>query len=177
MRCKPKTDAMKKMIIAILSVFMAFTAISTQAQILQPDTSNKNFAKPQVHIKVQKKYDKNGNIVQYDSTYEWTYHNGKKDVHIDMQQMMGDFKPFFRQNLPDSLLRVFGNPDFNLNDSAMMQDFFNNAHFFDRWQKEIFNMNREMREMDSLRMEFLKRYMKGAGKKGKNRNPLKGKIY
>lgn len=160
-----------------LSLLFLFTALGLQAQIMQPDTLQGKMNRPQVRIKVQKKYDKNGHIVQYDSTYEWTYHNGNENVHIDMRQMMGDFKPFFRQNLPDSLLQFFGNPHFDLNDSAMMNDFFNNADFFGQWQKELFNMNRQMRTMDSLRMEFLKRYMQNIKHKGRRENPLKGGIY
>jgi hypothetical protein len=94
-----------------------------------------------------------------------------------MHQLMGDFKPFFRENLPDSLLQFFGNPGFNLNDSAMMMDFFNNAHFFDQWQKEIFDMHREMQAMDSLRMQFLKKYMLEMQHPGKENNPSKAGIY
>ncbi|UBM62281.1 hypothetical protein LA303_12905 [Candidatus Sulfidibacterium hydrothermale] len=168
---------MKTMRNIFLSVIFMFAAAGVKAQIIQPDTTGNAMNKPQVHIQVQKKYDKNGNLIRYDSTYEWTYRNGNENVHIDMQQMMGDFKPFFRQNLPDSLLQIFGNPNFDLNDSSMMDAFFNNAHFFDDWQKEIFDMNREMRTMDSLRMEFLKRYMHHLKHQGKQKNPLKAGVY
>ncbi len=159
-----------------LCLALLFSVSLMQAQVVQTDTLQEQANKPQVRIKVQKKYDKNGNIVQYDSTYEWTYHNGSRNVHIDMREMMGDFKPFFRQNLPDSLLQIFGNPHFNLNDSSMMEDFFNSADFFGQWQKELFDMNREMRTMDSLRMEFLKRYLQNEKHKGKRKNPLKASI-
>lgn len=168
---------MKTMRNILLSFLFVFFAGNIRAQVLQPDSLSRTKNKPQVRIKVQKRYDKNGNIVQYDSTYEWTYHNGNENVHIDMRRMMGDFKPFFRQNLPDSLLQVFGAPHFDLNDSSMMHDFFNSADFFGQWQKELFDMNREMRMMDSLRMEFLKRYMQNVKHKGKRKNPLKAGIY
>ncbi len=162
--------------IILLSVFVLST-VWVKGQILQPDSLKTGNNKPHIEIKVHKKYDKNGHLVQYDSTYVWTYHNGHRNVHIDMRQMMGDFRPFFRQNLPDSLLRVFGHPGFDLNDTSMMGDFFNNPHFFDDWQKELFDMNREMRAMDSLRMEFLKRYMKNLEHHGQRKNPLKAGIY
>ena len=166
---------MKNILVALLFLL---AVLPVQAQNRwQYDTLTGKAGKPQVRIKVQKKYDKNGNIIQYDSTYEWTYQNGNKKVHINMQQMMGDFKPFFRENLPDSLLQFFGNPHFDLNDSSMMNDFFNNTDFFGQWQKELFDMNREMHAMDSLRMEFLKRYMENLKHNGKRKNPLKGGIY
>jgi len=161
----------------ILSVFLLVAATDMQAQILQPDSQASNTAKPQVQIKVKKIYDKNGKVVQYDSTYVWTYHNGNENFHINMHQLMGDFKPFFRENLPDSLLQFFGDPGFNLYDSAMMLDFFNSDHFFDQWQKELFDMHRELRTMDSLRMEFLKKYMQEMKHPGKQKNPLNDGIY
>ncbi len=168
---------MKNVISIILSVLFLLAGMTVQAQIVQPDSLANSTAKPQVQIKVKKIYDKNGNIVQYDSTYVWTYHNEKGSAHIDMHRLMDNFKPYFRENLPDSLLQVFGNPNFNLNDSAMMMNFFNNPHFFDMWQKEIFDMNHEMRTMDSLRVKFLKRYMLQEKHIGKQKNPLKAGGY
>jgi hypothetical protein len=168
---------MKTLKSMLLPVLIFFLAGNLPAQVLQPETKSVKKNKPRINIHVQKKYDKNGNLIQYDSTYEWTFHNGNENVHIDMQQMMGDFKPFFRQNLPDSLLQIFGSPHFDLSDSSMMNDFFNSNNFFGQWQKELFDMNREMRTMDSLRMEFLKRYMQNIKHHGKRKNPLKAGIY
>lgn len=165
---------MKKIKSIILSAFLLLAGMTAYAQIVH---SHNHTNKPQVHINVKKVYDKNGNIIRYDSTYEWTYsnHSGKSNINLD--SLMGQFVPFFRENLPDSLSRVFGNPDFNLNDSAMMLNFFNNAHFFGRWQKEIFDMKHEMQAMDSLRMEFLKRYMHEKKCSGKKKYPLKAGVY
>ncbi len=149
---------MKRIRNVILSALFLLAGIAAHAQNLKSDSLNNKANKPQIQIKVKKVYDKNGNIIRYDSTYTWTYNsqNGKKSIRID--SLMRHFMPFFRKNLPDSLLQVFGNPDINLNDSAMMMDFFNNNHFFDRWQNKVFDMNRELKAMDSLRMEFLKKY-------------------
>ncbi len=168
---------MKKIKSIILSALLLLAGMTAHAQIVNADKQESHANKPQVHINVKKVYDKNGNIIRYDSTYEWTYsnHSGKSNINLD--RLMGQFVPFFRENLPDSLSRVFGNPDFNLNDSAMMLNFFNNVHFFDQWQKEIFDMKHEMQAMDSLRMEFLKRYMHEKKYSGKKRNPLKAGVY
>ncbi len=168
---------MKKVKSIILAAFLLLAGTTVRAQVVNTESQNNHADKPQVHINVKKAYDKNGNIIRYDSTYEWTYssQNGKQNINID--SLMGHFIPYFRENLPDSLSQVFGNPDLNLNDSAMMMDFFNNAHFFDRWQKEVFDMNREMRAMDSLRMEFLKKYMHEKKHHREKRNPLKAGIF
>jgi uncharacterized protein YycO len=168
---------MKKIKSIILSAFLMVAGTTVRAQNLNAENGNIHANKPQVHINVKKAYDKNGNIIRYDSTYEWTYssHNGKQDINLD--SLMGHFMPFFRENLPDSLSRVFGNPNLNPDDSAMMMNFFNNAHFFDQWQKEVFDMNHEMQAMDSLRMEFLKNYMRKKKHSGKRRNPLKAGVF
>lgn len=168
---------MKKIKSIILSALLLLAGMTAHAQIVSADNQNSHANKPQVHINVKKVYDKNGNIIRYDSTYEWTYsnHSGKESINLD--SLMGHFMPFFRKNLPDSLLRIFGNPDFNLNDPSMMLNFFNNARFFDQWQEEVFDMNHEMRALDSLRMEFLKRYMHEKRHSGEKRNPLKAGVY
>ncbi len=142
-----------------MSVFLLLAGMTVRAQMVQPDTLNNRANKPHVEIKVKKAYDKNGNIVRYDSTYVWTYSNHNGNMHINPDSLLSSFLPFFRENLPDSLLQVFGNPDIDMNDSAMMMNFFNNAHFFDQWQQGLFHMQKEMRTMDSLRMEFLKGYL------------------
>ncbi len=151
---------MKRIRNVILSGIFLLAGIAAHAQIIQPDSHNNKTNKPQVRIKVKKVYDKNGNIIRYDSTYTWIYdsQNGKNNISVD--SLMSHFMPFFRKNLPGSLSQVFGNPDIDLNDSVMMIDFFNNDHFFNRWQKEVFDMNREMKAMDSLRMDFLKKYLR-----------------
>lgn len=150
---------MKRIRNVILSALFLLAGIAAHAQILQPDSLNNKTSKPQIRIKVKKVYDKNGNIVRYDSTYTWTYNsqNGEKSIRVD--SLMSHFIPFFRENLPGSLSEVFGNPNIDLNDSAMMMNFFNNDHFFDQWQRKVFDVNREMRALDSLRMEFLKKYL------------------
>ncbi len=163
---------MKKIKSIILSVLLLLAGMAVHAQRVHTDKQDSHANKPQVHINVKKAYDKNGNIIRYDSTYEWTYSNHSSKGNINLDSLMGHFMPFFRENLPDSLSQVFGNPDFNLNDSAMMLNFFNNAHFFDEWQKEVFDMKHEMQAMDSLRMEFLKRYMHKRRHAGNKRNPL-----
>ncbi len=167
---------MKKIKCVILSGFLLLAGVTVRAQMIQPDTLNNRANKPHVEIKVKKAYDKNGNIIRYDSTYVWTYNNHSGNVHINPDSLMSKFMPFFRKNLPDSLLQIFGNPDINMNDSAMMKDFFNNAHFFDQWQQGLFNMKKEMQAMDALRMEFLKRYLHEY-KRGNKKNPVKAGIY
>ncbi len=167
---------MKKIKSIILSAFLLMAGMTVHAQIVNTENRNIHANKPQVHINVKKAYDKNGNIIRYDSTYEWTYssHNGKQNINLD--SLMGHFMPYFRENLPDSLSQAFGNPALNLNDSTMMMNFFNNAHFFDQWQKEVFDMNHEMRAMDSLRMQFLKNYMREKRHSGKRKNSIKAGV-
>ncbi len=168
---------MKQMKSILLSVLLLLATMGLQAQVRHRRKADNQVNKPQIHINVKKQYDKNGNIIRYDSTYVWTYstHNGKENINLD--SLMRQFIPYFRENLPDSLAGIFGNPSFNLNDSAMMMDFFNNSHFFDQWQQGLFNMQKEMETMDSLRMSFLKRYLNHHRRKSLKKNPLKAGFY
>ena len=128
------------------------------------DTVTINNGKPQVTIKVNKVYDENGNVVGYDSTYVWSYSNSKSETTPDINpdSLFRAFKPWFEQQL-DVPSSPFSKDFFN--DSTMYLDFFNNEHFFDQWQNELFDFNNEIKKMDSLKQLFFKRYLNEESKK------------
>jgi hypothetical protein len=54
----------------------------------------------------------------------------------------------------------------------MYLDFFNNDHFFDDWQNELFNFQDEMKHLDSLKQLFFNKFLEEEKKKVK-----KDKVY
>ncbi len=160
-----------KKIVLIFAILAA--TFSLQAQILD-DTSAINGVKPKIKIKVNKIYDENGNVVGYDSTYVWSYSNTVTNnnlITIDPDSLISRFKPLFDENFNGFPSNPFDNRFFN--DSTMFFDFFNNDHFFDKWQNELFNFQKEIERMDSLKEIFFKKYIESIDKEQSG----KGKVY
>lgn len=110
---------------------------------------------PHVNIKVNKKYDDNGNLIAEDSSYVWTYSNIQGDsLTIPVDSLWNRFQPFFNEQLP-SLFRQHFN-DRMKNDSTLFPGFFNDDYFFKQWENNSFDMNKMFHRMDSLKNEFFK---------------------
>lgn len=84
---------MKTKLFTLLLVTLFFG--SCQGQLKTKNSSSADslsFNKPKENIKVNKKYDENGNLIEYDSVYSYSYSYSGNDFNIN----------------PDSLLRNFG---------------------------------------------------------------------
>ena len=114
---------------------------------------------PKIHYNVHKVYDKNGNLVRYDSTYSWSYHHEDQGRQIDVDSVFRKFMPYFRHNFPNADMKAMQDHFMEMPDSAMIMDFFNNKNFFDQWQGQLFDFQQQIREMDSLRNRFFKQVM------------------
>ncbi len=160
---------MKK--ILLLFVIIGITGTLVSAQTIN-DTASIIGNKPQIKIKVKKIYDENGNVTGYDSTYEWSYSNSSagNSIIINPDSLFKKFKPYFDKNFIQFPTDSFSSRIFN--DSTMFYDFFNNDHFFNRWQNELFNFQKDVKRMDSLKRIFFKKYIE---KQEEEKN--RGKIY
>ena len=162
---------MKKFFVVFL-LMLAGTAVP--AQNLSDTLNGETNGKPTIKIKVNKVYDENGNIIGYDSTYVWSWSGRGADtaVTINPDSLFSRFRPYFDEHFMHFPADPFTGRFFS--DSTMYFDFFNNDHFFDRWQDELFDFQREIRKMDSLKRLFFKKYIE----EQKEKNPYgKGKIY
>ncbi len=147
--------AMKKLM--ILEMFI-ISGLFVSAQNIADSITVKNH-KPQIKIEVNKIYDKNGNVIRYDSTYVWSYSNGNsKAFSVNPDSLLKRFKPYFDEHFSGVVADSFNRNIFN--DSTMMFDFFNNDNFFDQWQNELFDFKNQIEKMDSLKRQFFKKYMK-----------------
>ncbi len=151
---------MKKIVslMAIIVLLMNFS-VPAFSQITL-DTTSLNNNRPHIEIKVNKVYDENGNVIEYDSTYVWSYSNSSGDatLNIDPDSLFRQFVPWFSQHINDFSTEPFYHKIFK--DSTMYLDFFNNDYFFDQWQNELFDFNKELRQMDSLKRIFFDQFLK-----------------
>lgn len=147
---------MKKYVFLIICSIFTITLTQnlfalTEIQYIKKDTLKSN--EPKVDIKVNKKYDDYGNLIQYDSTYSYVYSSQNMNSE-DLDSIIGNFKPFFYNNMPD----VFGNSfdDFFNSRSFSNEDFFKNDFFENQFQKHNKMMEDMISKMDSIRNEYLK---------------------
>ncbi len=115
------------------------------------DTTTQN--KPQASWKVNKRYDDNGNLVGYDSTYSWSY-SSKGAVTNDAEtdsimnafgKQFGDFPSFFTQR--------FGTDVWN--DSLFYNELTSPGELMQTWGNTNFDMGAIMRRLDSLGSSLL----------------------
>ncbi len=136
-----KTNLFTFFFFLLISIFL-YSIVSQAEQTyktaksfgFQDKDSLKN--QPKIDVKVNRKYDEHGNLVQFDSTYSYVYSSDGNTVIMDMDSMMngGDFQQFFNHPFMND---PFGNNFFN--DSLMMG-------FQNPFGNDPFEMHRKMME-------------------------------
>jgi hypothetical protein len=140
---------MKKILISAILLAMVIGSCDGQKkENLIACNANDTINHPQTNIKVNREYDKNGNLIRYDSTYSYSYSNvSGSPANIDslLNQFgfqMGD-SGFFFQNPFDQ--------DFFSTDSLFWQDpFMNPGYFGNSIQEQMEMMEQMIRRMDSI---------------------------
>jgi hypothetical protein len=119
---------------------LLITLASCNGQVKKEESAGGNESNPQTNIKVNKEYDKNGNIVKYDSTYSSYYSNVKDNQHL-IDSIFNNFKEQFNGKYFFSDEPYFN--DFFFQDSLLKYDFYKKDFFQNRFSEN-------MRKMDSL---------------------------
>ena len=107
--------------------------------------------KPQTDIKVIKKYDKNGNLVKYDSTYSSYYSNFQTDS-VMRDSAVVQFKRFFNDKYKFTEEPFFN--DLFFQDSLLKYDFYRKDFFSKRFQNNMDKMDKLFEQMDSLKNNY-----------------------
>jgi len=142
--------------------FIAFTALifsSCNGQTKKKEKTetktiqSKEKDKPEITIKVNKHYDKKGNLVSFDSTYTSFYENRTGDRSL-MDSLFKTFKSPFTEKFPLMNDKYFKKLFFT--DSLIKNDFFHEDFFSKRLELNEKYMKRMMAQMDSVKNEFFK---------------------
>jgi hypothetical protein len=133
-------------------VLVLFSFYSCQAQINQDNQKENNLrqiVKPKGKWKVNKKFDENGNLIQYDSIYTYSYSvNNLHNSNQDLDSIINKFKKNFQQDLSNPFNSMF----FNMPED---DSFFDKDYYLKNWKKNNFDMSKMMKEMDSIKNIFL----------------------
>ncbi|MEI8202798.1 MAG: hypothetical protein WCH34_07280 [Bacteroidota bacterium] len=139
-----------KRFISILILSTLFQ-VASNAQNQNDEQKNQSNTQPKTNIKVNKEYDKEGNLIKYDSTYTYYYSNSENSQNIN-DSVLNDFKKQFHQQYFFSDEPFFNN--FFFQDSLMNNNFFSNDYFSKRFKDNMESMDKLFQQMDSLKNEF-----------------------
>ena len=141
---------MRRIIIIALAISM--TLMSCNGQTKNADTKTQG-NQPQTNIKVNKQYDKNGNIIRFDSTYSSYYSNIKGDSTLK-DSIFNNFRNQFNQSYNFSNEPYFKN--FFFADSLLKYDFYKKDFFYNRFRDNMARMDSLFRGMDIMKNDFYK---------------------
>ena len=142
-----------------LLVVLVFTGMfSCHSQDLKTDKKLQGKNKPQEKVTVNRKYDENGNLIEFDSTYTSYYSNFKGDTLLT-DSILKDFNTYFNYHFSDMTSN-----NFMLMDSTFMHKFFHDDFFEQKFLLQDDHMLKMMQEMDSIKNEFFKMQMQSYDK-------------
>lgn len=110
---------------------------------------------PIVDVKVNKKYDAEGNLISYDSTYSYFYSNMETDTSA-YDSLRTSFRLFFDKQYPDVFQNYFDQLFFG--DSLLKTDFYYDDFFRKRYELNNKYFKQMILKMDSIRNEFFLRH-------------------
>lgn len=151
-----------------LAVLMAVSMAGCNAQEKKDDGSEKDAAlnstpaqpEPRGTWKVTKELDENGNLIRYDSIYQYSYGNinGQEVPPREMDSVMASFQEFMQARMPRHFAPSLMDP---LERDSLHQDFFENGFFQNHWEDFFPEMQQQLRQMDSLHRQFFQQARPG----------------
>jgi hypothetical protein len=113
---------------------------------------------PDVNIKVNKTYDKDGNIIGYDSVYSYSYrYKDGNTREFEADSVVNEFRSLFYNDFSSHLNNDLYSGLF-LNDSAFFDNFLTDDFFLDHFRNEHQIFEHIILRMDSLKNDFLKQH-------------------
>jgi hypothetical protein len=140
---------MKSIGLFAIALSVTLYGCNGQAGKTEEDITASNI--PQTNIKVDKQYDKDGNLLKYDSTYSYYYSNVKSDINL-RDSILNNFKNQFNKRYFFSEDPFFN--DLFFEDSLLMYDFYKKDFFLNRFRNNMNRMDSLFRDMDSLKNNF-----------------------
>jgi len=145
---------MKAAIIYLVLFFSTFTSCNSQEVKNNHKKPEKN--KPQESVIVNRKYDENGNLIEFDSTYTSYYSSFEGDT-IRIDSIINQFPDFFNDEFFRLRSGSIFDPFFG-QDSALHSYFFHDDFFEQQFINQNEDMIRMMQEMDSIKNIYFKRH-------------------
>lgn len=124
---------------------------SCQAQTKDEKMNKEETIKPKSNFTVNKEYDKDGNLIRYDSTYSYYYSNIADDT-VMRDSIFNQFRQQFSQSYSFSDDPFFS--EFYFEDSLLPYDFYKHDFFTQRFRQNMQQMDSIFMGMDALKNDF-----------------------
>jgi len=142
---------MKRTWMLIIVVTLILSSCNGQEKQIKNDTLNNVKDTPKENIKVNKEYDKDGNLIRYDSTYTYFYSNIKNN-QIKEDSIFNDFRKIFDSYYPFSHKEYFN--DLFFEDSLIKYDFYKKDFFTQRFRQNMEQTEKMFQKMDSIKNKY-----------------------
>ena len=123
---------MKKLIFLVLFFIIISNSFFSQIEVYIDTTKTES---PNESWNVNKRYDKDGNIIQYDSSYSYSYSSNGKYLNIDSLISTFGMNNFFSNPFIDSTFNFFNQR------SRMIEDIFNEFIQIDSFFNDLLENN------------------------------------
>jgi len=114
---------------------------------------------PKGDWKVDKAYDKNGNLIRYDSIYSWSSHDNLDSLStMATDSLLMAVRSRFFQNFSDFNHQGF--PEFFSEDSLFNKRFLSDDFFGTDFGKDVMDIDKMRQHMIERQKQFLEKYQK-----------------
>ena len=140
---------MKAKILVAVFIFSGLVSCNSQTAKSGKNKDEK-MSKPHEEVTVNRKYDENGNLIEFDSTYTSYYSNVTGDT-IAMDSVLSQFPEYFNNSFDFDFPEYFFDTD-----SAWNPEFFHRDFFESQFMEKNEEMRRMIQQMDSIKNEFFR---------------------
>ncbi|CAM1334878.1 hypothetical protein [Tenacibaculum aestuariivivum] len=141
----------------ILLFIISMLSIVCNAQHKKNQSENTIIKQPKGSWKVNREFDKNGNLVRYDSVYSWSSINRFDEFSLlERDSLIQALKNRFFTVFSDFKKRGF--EDVFSQDSLFSKHFFNDSFFRSNFGKEFIDIDKIRQEMYKKKQDFLEKY-------------------
>jgi hypothetical protein len=143
---------MKSISYLIIAALLVSNGCSGQTKNKENPKENPN--NPKTNIRVNKEFDKSGNLIRYDSTYTYFNSTIEKNPWLE-DSIFNAFKEHFNKSYFFSKEPYFEH--FFFNDSLLMKDFYKNDFFIHRFRNNSEAMDSLFLKMDKLKNDYFEK--------------------
>jgi hypothetical protein len=148
------------MLVALFSACKGQTTKQKESPLSGQRLAAADTSKPKIHVNVNKKYDNKGNVIQFDSSYSYSYSSPNGPRLLNNDSVFHQFRNFYDKQFP-SFFNQRNNALF-FNDSLFKYDFYNDDFFLKRFELNQKVFQDMYKQMDSVKRNFLQHeYPKG----------------
>ncbi|MEW2921224.1 hypothetical protein AB1A65_07130 [Muricauda sp. ANG21] len=148
---------MKKLILISLLSLACF-GCKGQERKTDEAKENTNLAEqPKGNWKVNREFDENGNLIQYDSIYSWSSSDYVDDLaQMDRDSLFTSFRSRFSRSF--SQFDNDGFPNFFAEDSLFSKHFFKDDFFESPIGRDFMDLDKIHKKMEEMQRQFLEHY-------------------